>query len=80
MTVTDVIEQYQNLGQEIFGSPRWFHYRSFPPWFNYKYDHEKLNTAVKKVVENHDSSFDGPNGFPNASFNKTDFGVCSTCV
>ncbi|KAE8419552.1 hypothetical protein BDV36DRAFT_307871 [Aspergillus pseudocaelatus] len=80
MTATDARSQYQKLGQEIFGSPRWFHYRSFPPWFNHKYDHGKLNNVIKDVVRFYDSSDDGPYGFPNASFNKTDYGVCSTIV
>ena len=78
MTVTDAKSQYEKLGQKIFGSPRWFHYRSFPPWFNHKYDHETLNNVVKDVTKFYDSSDDGPHGFPNASFNKTDYGVCST--
>lgn len=80
MTVTHARQQYQLLGQQVFGSPRSFPYLSFRPLAIIKYNHEGLVKAVKDIIKRHDSIQQGPYGFPNASFNKTDYGVCSTCA
>ncbi|PYH57632.1 FabD/lysophospholipase-like protein [Aspergillus niger CBS 101883] len=75
MTVTHARQQYQLLGQQVFGSPRSFPYLSFRPLAIIKYNHEGLVKAVKDIIKRHDSIQQGPYGFPNASFNKTDYGV-----
>lgn len=50
MTIDDCIEEYANMGADIFGSPRIFSMRGPIPWKREKYDYRKLEAAIKDVV------------------------------
>ncbi|KID82183.1 Acyl transferase/acyl hydrolase/lysophospholipase [Metarhizium guizhouense ARSEF 977] len=82
MTVSEAKSQYESLGGDVFGSPRLFNCLRLPPFFwpRSKYDHLRLEDVVKGVVKQYDSSLDEPNGFPNASFSKTEHDLCKTVV
>ena len=50
MNIDDCVSEYEKLGGEIFGRSRWFHVRSLL-WFpRDKYNHRKVEKAVKEVV------------------------------
>lgn len=56
MGVDECLEEYRNLGGDIFGHPRWFSMRGpllFPG--REKYDGRRLQAAVEKVVERRSS-------------------------
>ncbi|KAI9649163.1 hypothetical protein NHQ30_001730 [Ciborinia camelliae] len=54
MNIDDCIQEYENLGQRIFGQPRKFSMRGPIPWNQEKYDHHKLEEVVKDVVRRRD--------------------------
>ncbi|KAE8420817.1 acyl transferase/acyl hydrolase/lysophospholipase [Aspergillus pseudocaelatus] len=81
MTVTLVKEQYEQLGDEIFGSPRWFHYHMAPlPFPRNKFDYQNLEKVVRRIVGKFDSRPNSRHGFPNPAFCKTDDDLCKTIV
>jgi hypothetical protein len=58
------------MGEHIFGSPRKFSMRGpfFVPWKRAKYDHRKLEAAIKDVVQRRRPRDQvGDAAFPSAS-------------
>ena len=51
MTIDDCIEEYRNMGANIFGKPRLFSMRGPIPWNQEKYSHRKLEESIKDVVK-----------------------------
>ncbi|RAL64837.1 hypothetical protein DID88_001433 [Monilinia fructigena] len=51
MNIDDCIQEYENLGKEVFGYPRHFSIRGPIPFNREKYDHRKLEKVIKDVVE-----------------------------
>jgi hypothetical protein len=50
MNIDDCIEDYETLGEKVFGHSRWFHLRSPLFWVRDKYNHRVLQDVVRKVV------------------------------
>ncbi len=50
MNIDDCIEDYETLGEKVFGHSRWFHFRSPLFWVRDKYNHRVLQDVVRKVV------------------------------
>ena len=50
MSVDDCIEDYETLGEKVFGHSRWFHLRSPLFWIRDKYHHRVLEDVVQTVV------------------------------
>lgn len=56
MGVDECLEEYENLGGDVFGHPRWFSIRSPLFWpMKDKYDGRRLQRAVEQVVERRSS-------------------------
>lgn len=51
MSVDDCISEYEQLGERIFGHPRWFHVRSPLFWPRDKYNHKALETIIRDLVQ-----------------------------
>ena len=51
MSVDDCISVYEQLGEEIFGRPRWFHVRSPLFWPRDKYNHKTLEAIIQNLVK-----------------------------
>ncbi|KAF7865472.1 hypothetical protein EAF04_006447 [Stromatinia cepivora] len=51
MSIDDCIQEYENLGEKIFGQPRKLSMRGPIPWNREKYDHRKLEEVIKDVVK-----------------------------
>lgn len=51
MSIDDCIQEYENLGEQIFGHPRKFSMRGPIPWNQEKYDHRKLERVIKDVIK-----------------------------
>lgn len=50
MNIDDCITEYENIGSELFGKPRWFHIRS-PLFFpREKYNHKVLENIIQTIV------------------------------
>jgi hypothetical protein len=58
MTIDDCIEEYKKMGAAIFGKPRIFSMRGPILWNQEKYDHRKLETAIKDVIKRRHSKAD----------------------
>ncbi|TGO46071.1 hypothetical protein BOTNAR_0616g00060 [Botryotinia narcissicola] len=54
MNSDDCIQEYENLGENIFGQPRKLSMRGPIPWNREKYDHRKLEQSIKDVVKRRD--------------------------
>lgn len=55
MTVGQCLREYEHLGEKVFGSPHYFHVRSFPfVLWRPKYSSKPLEEVIKRVVEKHD--------------------------
>ncbi|KAF7948672.1 hypothetical protein EAE96_007867 [Botrytis aclada] len=54
MNSDDCIQEYENLGEKIFGQPRKLSMRGPIPWNREKYDHRKLEESIKDVVKRRD--------------------------
>ena len=51
MTVDECLEAYENLADDVFGHPRRLHIRK-PPWIpRNKYNHRRLEEAIKDIVK-----------------------------
>lgn len=74
MTVEDCIQQYETLGDRVFGRPRRFHIRKAPWILREKYNHKHLEEVMKEVVKSHD-----PSGKSQAKFTSND-DMCRTYV
>ena len=74
MTVADCMQQYETLGDRVFGRPRRFHIRR-PPWIpKEKYNHKHLEEVMKDVVKSRD-----PSGTSQAKFTSNE-DMCRTYV
>lgn len=51
MNIDACIHDYEYFGGKVFGHSRWFHIRSPLFWPRDKYNHKKLEKAVREVVE-----------------------------
>ena len=51
MSVDDGISVYEQLGERIFGRPRWFHVRSPLFWPRDEYNHKTLETIIQDLVQ-----------------------------
>ncbi|KAA8568084.1 hypothetical protein EYC84_008495 [Monilinia fructicola] len=51
MNIDDCIQEYENLGKEVFAHPRIFSIRGPIPFKRGKFDHRKLEKVIKDVVE-----------------------------
>lgn len=54
MNSDDCIQEYESLGENIFGQPRKLSMRGPIPWNREKYDHRKLEESIKDVVKRRD--------------------------
>ncbi|KAF7853605.1 uncharacterized protein EAF02_011910 [Botrytis sinoallii] len=54
MNSDDCIQEYENLGEKIFGQPRKLSMRGPIPWNREKYDHRKLEESIKDVLKRRD--------------------------
>lgn len=51
MTVDECLDAYEQLADGVFGHPRRFHIRK-PPWIpRDKYDHTRLEKAMKEIIK-----------------------------
>ena len=53
LTVKEALRIYEDLAGEVFGKQRWFSIRSPLLWPRGKYNHRKLECAIKGVVQCH---------------------------
>ncbi len=77
MTVPDCLDEYRNLGQEIFGRPRTFFTLRFGLGERYKYKATRLEKVFKDVCKRRNEEPDQAHGkifFPSAQ------GLCKTLV
>jgi len=54
MSIDDCIDEYAQMGANIFGKPRFFSMRGPIPWGKEKYDYRKLEVAIKDVIKRRD--------------------------
>ena len=78
MTVPDCIQEYRNLGQKVFGKPRFFTTINFGVGKMYKYKAARLENVFKDVTkrrnEQPDGDYFGKITFPSKR------GLCTTYV
>ena len=59
MTVPDCIQEYESLGQEIFGKPRFFTAKNFAVGNRHKYKAANLEKLFKNVIKRRNERTDG---------------------
>jgi hypothetical protein len=74
MTVPDCLQEYESLGGEIFGKPRFFTQLRLGVGNRTKYDGKKLEEVFKKVTTKRSELSDNPSFFPLKR------GLCKTSV
>ena len=77
MNIDDCIADYETLGGDVFGHPRWFHLRSPLWWPRDKYNHKVLETVIKDVVKHRAPRIETFPGGQNFSFDEN---RCRTVV
>ncbi|KAJ8110963.1 hypothetical protein OPT61_g6330 [Boeremia exigua] len=76
MTVADCLEEYETMGQKIFGKPRWLSQRYIGVINRPKYDARAMEDAFKDVTKRRDTISD-PRDFDVHAKIKTEEGTCS---
>jgi hypothetical protein len=73
MTVDECLEAYQKLADLVFGHPRRLHIRKPPFIPRDKYDHKRLEKAIKEIVKQRNSD-----GHGNTMFRQPNPEMCRT--
>ena len=73
MTVDECLEAYQELADLVFGHPRRLHIRKPPFIPRDKYDHKRLEKAIKEIVKQRN-----PDGTGNTMFTQQNPEMCRT--
>ena len=77
MNIDDCIEDYETLGEKVFGRSRLFHLRSPLFWIRDKYNHKVLEDVVRDVVRKRVPKVATFPGGQNFAFDEN---RCRTCV
>lgn len=76
MTVADCLEEYETMGQKIFGNPRWISQRHIGIVKRPKYDAKAMADAFLEVTDRRDAILPGTEVRPVGTI-KTHEGTCS---
>jgi len=76
MTVDDAILEYEKLGGQVFGYPRWWSVRGPLYALRDKYNHERLERCIKTVVHQRNPSTSSDN--QNHVHFESDKDLCKT--